>query len=187
MPQQELVSFDKIQKYLLEKKEVAALYLTEAEMDIRHRIATGFTAWVEYPIKPEKDIVSLLMEQFDISQRQAYNDVFSIKMMLGNVKNAHKEWYRYMVIEMAKETYQKAKELDDAKAMAMALDKIGKYTRLDQVDAEALPWDQLVPPNFEPSSDITVLGFKHDPNLDERRKRLKRKYLQEIEDAELID
>lgn len=187
MPQQELVSFDKIQKYLLEKKEVAALYLSESEMEIRHRIASGFTAWVEDPAKPEKEIVILLMEQFNISQRQAYNDVFSIKMMLGSVKNAHKEWYRFMVIELAKETYQKAKVLDDPKAMAMALDKIGKYTRLDQVDAEELPWDQLIPPDFEPSNDITVLGFTRDPHVDERRKRAKRQHMQEFEDAELID
>lgn len=187
MADQELVSFDNIQKHLLETQEVASLYLSPAEIEIKNRLATGFTLWVENPGFPDKEIISFLKDRFDISSRQAYNDLGNIKLMLGNVRNAHKEWYRHTVIEMAKETYALARRQKDTKAMAMALDKIGKYTRLDQVDAEELPWDQLIPPDFEPSNDITVLGFTRDPHVDERRKRAKRQHMQEFEDAELID
>jgi len=80
--------------------------------------------------------------------------------------------------------YETAEKADDSKGMAMAADKLGKYTRCDQVDEDQLPWDQLIPPNFEPSTDISILGFKHDPHLDEKTAKMKRKYMPEAEDVE---
>jgi hypothetical protein len=61
--------------------------------------------------------------------------------------------------------------------MIMAADKIGKYTMLDKDDSERMPWNEIVPPEFEASSDINVLNPKlFSPDIEERRKKLRAKY-----------
>lgn len=178
-----------IQQHLMEDYDTAKLYLSETQLQIRERLSAGYTHWIENPTTPDSKIVTFLRENYGLSQRQAYADVNAIRAILGNVKNAHKEWHRFVVIEMCKQAYEMAKDAQDAKGMAMAADKLGKYTRCDQVDEDQLPWDQLIPPNFEPSTDVSILGFKHDPELDHKRAALRRKYMPETEDVdvEIID
>lgn len=173
----------------MEDRHVAALYLSPVELDIKDRLVAGYTYWIENPTMADSKIVEFIRNTFNISIRQAYADVESIRRMLGNIRNAHKEWNRFVVIEMCKQAFEMAKNEKDAKGMASAADKLGKYTRCDQVDEDQLPWDQLIPPNFEPSTDVTILGFKHDPHLDQKRKALRRKYMpeEEITDAEILD
>lgn len=185
----DLKSLELIQLHLMEDRDVAKLYLSETQLDIRDRLAAGYTHWLENPTTPDSEIVMFLRENYGVSQRQAYADIDAIRIMLGNIKNAHKEWHRFVVIEMCKQAYKKAEANNDPKAMAMAADKLGKYTRLDQVEEDQLPWDQLVPPNFEPSTDVSIMGFKRDPDIDHKRKRLMRKYMPDVEDvdAEIVD
>ena len=79
-----------------------------------------------------------------------------------------------MIVEGAKEAFDIAKTKQDGKAMAAALDKIGKYTRADK-DDDAFDFSKLTPPSFEPSDDVTLLGdVEKIPNLEERRKTLRR-------------
>ena len=65
----------------------------------------------------------------------------------------------------------------------MAFDKLAKYFKLDKDDEEPIPWDKLIPPDFELSDDVRVLDHKlHIPNLEEKRTRLREKY-NKAEDA----
>lgn len=183
----DLQSMQLIEAHLMEDSDVASKYLSETQLQIRERIKYGYVMWLESPSKPDSMVVKALMETYGISTRQAYADIDAIKLILGNIKNAHKEWHRYVVIEMCKKAFELAESNKDPKGMAMAADKLGKYTRLDQIEEDQLPWDQLIPPNFEPSTDITVLGFQHVPDLDKKVAALKRKYMPEAEDIEYTE
>ena len=180
-------NFDKIQKSLFSEDESELEKLSERDKRIRQRYLVGFTAWLDNPTYTDKQMLNFITRQFGVTARQAFRDLGVIKVMLGNVRNSGKEWYRHVVIQMCQEAYNLAKKRNDAKAMALAADKLGKYTRCDQLEAEALPWDQIIPPSFEPSADISILGFKTDPDIERKRAKLRKKYSRDIEDAVLID
>ena len=180
-------------KYLFEnpKKELAP------QMSARlKRIRGAYVHWSEFPMKGEIQIRNFLMDEYDIGQSQAYDDINIIKMLLGNVKNASKQWHLYTFIEMAKETYQIAKEKLDARAMAMVLGNYGKYTQLHIPDQEQIPWHEIIPQLIEPTEDPTVIGLVREPNARKNKIKLLEKYSNEIssniktvhvEDIEFID
>jgi len=181
----ETTRFDKIQRSLYD--ETALNSLTPKELELRIRYKHIFTIWLDNPWWSDKEMVRYIRQELGIQKTQAYEDLQKVKLILGNVANANKEWHRYSVIEMAKETYNLAKKRGDLKAMAMALDKLGKYTRLDQKDVDEIPWDQLIPPEFETTNDVGVLKIIRPADFDKKVKAAKKRYLGadlEIEEAE---
>ena len=84
------------------------------------RIRVGFTHWCEFPMKSDTQIRDFLISM-DISKSMAYYDIEIIKILLGNVKNAGKEWHRYRLIAMVEETFELAKEKKDAKAKDLVM------------------------------------------------------------------
>lgn len=182
---------DRIQKSMFSDPEETKDLLSPKDMELKLRYEKTFTHWITNPHFDDKRIVRFIMNEFGISKTMAYDDLKVVKSFLGNVRLASKEWYRHMVIEMCRKAYNVAEARHDAKAMAMAADKIGKYTKLDKDEAEALPWEMLIPPNFEPDPDPTILGLPSVDNIDEKRLALRAKYLamydpKYIQDAVLV-
>lgn len=159
--------------------------LSAVELHLFRRYKASFTMWLDEPTMRDSEIRDFLRANFDISESQAYRDIANIKFLLGNVRNANKEWQRYKVINMLDEAYALAKEAKDAKAMILAADKLGKYTQLDQKDDEIKPWDEIIPQTFEPTSDPSVLGIKPMPNYRAKIKEMLKEYSQDIEFIEI--
>jgi hypothetical protein len=188
----EMSVYDKIEQHLFKSNADALSVLTERENKIRQRIMLCVSKVLDNPLIPDKEIVTYLTGGCGgitdpISQTQAYRDVAALYKIVGNIKLSSKEWYRYIIIEGAKEGFKIAKDAKDSKGMAANLDKIGKYTRSDK-DDETFDWDQMIPPNWEPTDDISVLeGMEPIPNLEEHRKEFralfKGKMLENAEDA----
>jgi len=183
--------FDKIQRSLFAPSDKPVV-LSDKEQQIKQRWERAFTLWHGNPHYSDRQIVRFLINECGISRSLAYKDLRYIKMLLGCVKTASKEWYRHMVIEMARAAFVMAKSKQDPKGMALAADKIGKYAKLDKDEPEQLPWDQLIPPEFEPSPDVTILGLDSTPNMEQKRKRLRSKYMSkydpsQFEEAQTID
>jgi hypothetical protein len=155
--------------------------LAKDDLEKLKRIRGGFTHWTEFPMKSDAQIRDFLIEQFGTSRTRAYEDISIIKTLLGNVKNAGKEWHRYRMIVMVEETYQKAKDKNDLDAMAKAIAVYGKYTQLHIPESQQIPYDDIVPQPFEPSSDPSSLGLLPDPNIEEKIAKLKKKYQDEID------
>ncbi|RHJ83536.1 hypothetical protein [Parabacteroides sp. AM08-6] len=172
----ELTSYDKIEMVLFKGREEAATFLSERELQQKERWMLCVSKLLEDPMTADKDMVSFLTAGCGgscepVSTATAYRDMAAIRRLVGNVQLAGKNWYRYMVIEAAKEGIRIAKEAKDPKGIAANADKIGKYTRADKEDEEIdrSGWE---PPVFEPSDDVTLMGdgFKPIPNLEEERK-----------------
>jgi hypothetical protein len=186
MQPDDITKFDKLQKSLFDD----SVALTEKDLEIRKRYQAVFVIWLENPVWSDKDIIRYMRQSMNLGKTQAYEDLQKIKIMLGNVRNASKEWQRFRVIEMCLETYNMAKKRGDIKAMAMATDKLGKYTKLDKDDIENPNWGNIIPPILEPTSDPSVLGVTRTPEFKKRVEKLKRQYLGEdliVEDADVID
>ncbi len=187
---------NKITQNLFLPDEETKHILTPNEQQRKKRLMLCITKKLEDPLISDKDLIEQLTTGLGgiveaVSQSTAYRDIAVINNIVGNIQLASKSWYRYMIIEGAKEAFSIAKEQRDAKGMAAALDKIGKYTKADKDDNEN-DWSQLIPPSFEPTDDISILGDEYTP-IDKTKLELRRKELRShfnihknIEEAQII-
>jgi len=192
MPRKESLA-QKIFKSLYRNPDDAEVKFSDNELAVKQMYEDAFAKWITDPSLSDTNIITLLMNEHGRSRVQAWRDVAIIKAVLGDIKNADKEWQRYTVICMLKEAYDLAKTKKDPKAMAMAADKLGKYTKLDKDDLDNIPWDEIIPPSFEPSADPRLLGIsdghKNAEEILELKRKLRAKYIKKssIVDAEIID
>lgn len=187
MQPDEVTKFDNIQKSLFDPK--AEELLSPKDIELRKRYQAVFVIWLENPMWSDKEIVRYMRQTMGLGKSQAYEDIQKIKLLLGNVRNATKEWHRYRVIEMCNEIYSMAKKRGDLKAMAMATDKLGKYTKLDKDDVDTPPWDKMIPPVLEPTSDVSVLNITRSEKFQKQVEKLKKKYFGEdiqVDEAHVI-
>ncbi len=177
----------------------ADIELTPKENELKVRYMDLYTQMLSHPFKTESKLVNYLEETYDLSASQSYRDIAAVKTLLGDVKNAGKEFQRYAAIEMIKKGFElvndeTADRLDikRGEVMIRAGMALGKVTRLDKEDVEKLPWDEIVPQNFEITGDVSVLGHKKIPDLEERKAKLRKELFGDldsgkIQDAEVIE
>jgi len=89
---------------------------------------------------------------------------------------------------MLDRAYEIAERRQDAKAIILAADRLGKYTQLDKEDTLKIPYDEIVPQNWEISDDVTILGLNPIEDLEAKQKEMRIKYgSTAIEDAQILN
>lgn len=160
-------------------------HLLPVEREQLKRYRAAFHLSLENPSMPDTKLRDFLMNEFAISESQAYRDIANIRILLGNIKNTGKEWVRYLVNETLKEAIELAKGAGTKKLkeLVAAAGMLGKYNRLDKEDALEIPWDEILPMDIEPTTDPTVLSGKVKPlkNKEEEIRKLYEKYKGDIE------
>ncbi len=179
-----LDAVDRIKPCLFLNEENMPYKLSEKDMESKKRIEASFAYSLENPQDPDSKIVTHLKTVFNIEKSQAYWDINVAKTLLGNIKNAGKEWHRHVVIQTCLDALAIAKIEKNAIAMVMAADKIGKYTNCDKEDVDALPFDKAAVPEWEVSSDHKLLKIKGDKDVDALRRKLMKEF---TSDAEIVD
>jgi DNA-directed RNA polymerase subunit F len=102
-----------------------------------------------------------------------------MKVILPNIRNAGKEWIRYIVNEELKKAIADAETQGKLKERILAISALAKYNKLDQDEAEELPWDEIIPVDIEPVNDPTVLDAL--PVSQDEIDALYKKYSNDIE------
>ena len=180
---------DRINKHFFDDDVVIHFDKDEQDMILRYRDA--YVHWLANPQKNDRDIVEYMMDTYDVSQATAYRDLSRVKLFLGNVKSASKEFHRHTANHMIREGYKlaidakKGLEVKQAEAMIRAGQALVKVNKLDKDEAENIPWEDIIPLNLEPTTDVSVIGRKPIPNLKEVQQKLRKKYGL-IEDAEIV-
>jgi hypothetical protein len=183
---------EKIKRNLFLPKELIEEKLSTAEEQRRQRVMLCITRKMDDPILSDKELVDFLMSGCGgicrpIAASQAYRDILVINQITGNIQLASKDYERYMVVETAKKQIAACRD-KDPKAVAALLKVIVMARALDKDDNETL-LDQMLPPNFEPVADASVLGenVKRIKDADKRREELRALFNSpQIEDAEII-
>jgi len=194
-PDDKKTFIEKCHNHLFDDKEQALTSLSENQVEKLNRYKDAFVVWLDDPTKTDKQIVMYLEDKYGLSTSQAYRDVSDIKALLGNVRVASKEFQRYTAVEMIKEGYKLAKtaktalEVKKAESMIRAGKNLGDVNRLNKMDIDELPFEEIVPPDFEPVYDPTLLDGELDEDFEVRKRKLQNKYMYDgkIEDAEIID
>lgn len=182
------IQLDNIQRYLLAPED-------ELERDgvmpqVRERVMRLrdiYFQWLKRPQMGDADIVGLIREQYGIRQSQAYEDCAVLKVCIGNLQHATRQWYQWLFVQRCEEGFRMARKKNDANSFAKVLSALGKYTRLDREELSMPDYSQIVPLQLEITTDPTVAGFERIPNLKERYNQLMKLYAAdavEVEDGE---
>ncbi|MDR2085876.1 MAG: hypothetical protein LBP72_01755 [Dysgonamonadaceae bacterium] len=147
------------------------------------RMRSAYTLWLEHPRKKDAEIRDHLLT-FGVNKTQAYEDIQLLKVLLGDMSETSKAFHRFKFNSMIMNAYDLAERKKDARSMVAAADKYAKYNQLDKEDNLKIPWEEIVPQRFEPSSDPQVIGIKPVADIQDRIKALKEKYMNDIEDIE---
>ena len=186
----------KMHDHLFAAKSTQLEVFSDVELKIVSRFRAAVTKWYDDPWMTELEIRNFLMNEYDISETQAYRDIPKIKFLFGNVNFTSKEFYRMRANKLIEEARQ---EIDDAESnleVNKALAKIkaamayGKNNKLDKEDKFMPLWDDIQIPDYSPTSDVSVIeGLKPIPNLEEKKRllRIEMGLAQEIIDVPFED
>ncbi len=166
----------------LQKKGVAEMLI-----DRIIRLRSAYTLWLEHPRKKDAEIRDHLMN-FGINKSAAYDDIQVLKILLGDMTETSKAFHRFKFNSMIQNAYDLAERKKDMRSMVAASAQYAKYNQLDKEDAFKIPWDEIIPQRYEPSSDPTVIGIKPVPNIKEKIAEMRNKYMRDIvEDIDYED
>ncbi len=196
MKKTEVALIDKINKHLFESSETAEQSLSPSEMQIKIRWMALYAKNLDNPLMTTTKKIEFLQSGGSgtfapVSLATAYSDIRAINHLLGNIQTAHKNWIRHVFTEKLLEVISKTEDDEDKYNVIYALDKLGKYWKLDKDDADHVDFSKIIPPSFEPSDDITLVkGVVKIENIDEYRKCLRQRLgvtTKNIQDAQIIE
>jgi hypothetical protein len=181
---------EKMHRHLFADRDELPQVFDAREREVIIRFRAAFTKWMEEPSLRDVQIIHFLCQEYGISESQAYRDIPRIKLLIGNVKSAGKEFQRYRATEMILKGYEIARdavegvEVKQAMAMIRAGEALVKVHKLDKDEIEGIQWEDIIPLELEPSTDISVIGRKKVEDLEALKEKLRKKYgVQPVEDA----
>ena len=114
-------TIDVCQKYLFaDVSEMVADGIPELIQKRLIRLRDMYNLWLQFPRKKDLEIVGELERRYMIGKSAAYEDVRIIKRLLGDLNKTTKDYHRFKFCQMIEETYEMAKRIKDARAMAQA-------------------------------------------------------------------
>lgn len=151
------------------------------------RLRDMYAYWLRHPAYPDKAIVAQLRAQYNVGFTQAHEDVRLLKICLGNIGQVTRQWCQYVFLQRCEEGFAMARSSNDAYAFAKVLSALGKFTRLDHDESIGPDYSQIVPQQFELTSDPAVAGFERIPNVQERVRKLFDRFKKEAEEADVVE
>ena len=177
-------TIERTQRFLFASEEE----MNEANLSVNQqtrllRLHDMYLYWLRHPSYSDKAIVSQLMMQYQISLSMAYEDVRLLKICLGNLGQVTRQWCQYVFMQRCEEGFAMARASGDANAFAKVLSALGKFTRLDHDEDIGPDYSQIIPQQFELTSDPSEAGFQRIPNVNEKIRVLFARYKKESEEA----
>lgn len=152
------------------------------------RLRALYTFWLNFPMKTTREMVQQDMTMHpDIKQREAYDDIKLIKILIGNLEAESKEWHRHVFNRRTDEVYRQAMRDHDNRAAEKANADYAKYNRVGEIDPQPFDYDDIIPHQIEPTDDPTVIGIAPIKDLRGSIRKLKKKLGADIQDAEFIE
>ena len=164
--------------------------LSDQDEKIRGRWAAAYSMLINQR-SVDREVVMMLMKLYDISEAQAYRDIFNCTRCFGPVRGIDRQAMRNMVTQWAIEDYRKASVINDFRAKDKALDKIIKANNLDKEDMELPDPSKIQPPVQLLSINYNFLNTKYfkliDPKAQEALLALNKKVMALIDSSPIAD
>ena len=134
--------------------------LTEVEVKQMIRYRHAFHVLMECPWMSTPKLRDELMNMYSISESQAYRDIQNIEILKGTVQNTTREFQLFKINAALDKALELAMDDEDPEAIAKVANIIGKYNRLDKVETQRIPIEDIIPQEIEFTSDPSILGIK---------------------------
>lgn len=182
---------------MLPVEELKAKKIDDAVIERIIRLRDIYNYILRNPLKRERQYVEYIVHNSEnlgngkkITLRMAYDDLEVIHAIIGNLQNCTKEWHRWRFNNMIMEGYKLAVDEQDPAAISRLASAYGKYNKLDKDDEKDARYTDI--PHIRFTFDVSVLGFKPIPNVNEFIDKLIKQYsntaLSDIaEDADIIE
>lgn len=151
------------------------------------RLRALYTYWLNFPSRSTREMVSKDREMHKIGEREAYDDVKLVKVLLGNLEQESKEWHRHVFNKRSEEIYRAAVNSGDLKTAERANADYAKFNRVGELDPAPADYDAITPHAIEPTDDPTVIGIAPVKDLRGAIRRLKKRLGADIQDADFIE
>lgn len=180
------VNLDQYSRYVtLDDSELRELRVAESVLGRLRRIRGLYAYWLQFPSKLDNDLVQYDIAMFKVSRTSAYDDLHLVKVLLGNLQQTTKEFMRWKINKSIEEDIAAARRAGDFRSVAALTKVMVQNNRTDKDDEPDLEFDKIVPQNFEPTDDPTVLGIERVPDLRGRIRALYKRYSNTmVQDAE---
>lgn len=171
------INLDQYSRYVtLDDAELRELRVAESVLVRLHRIRGLYAYWLQFPSKLDNDLVQYDMALFKVSRSHAYEDIHLVKVLLGNLQQTTKEFMRWKINKSIEQDITAARRAGDLRSVASLTKVWVLNNRTDKDDEPDLEFDKIVPQNFEPTDDPTVLGIERIPDLRGKIRALYKKY-----------
>lgn len=180
------VNLDQYSRYVtLDDSELRELRVAESVLVRLRRIRGLYAYWLQFPSKLDNDLVQYDIAMFKVSRTSAYDDLHLVKVLLGNLQQTTKEFMRWKINKSIEEDIAAARRAGDFRSVAALTKVMVQNNRTDKDDEPDLEFDKIVPQNFEPTDDPTVLGIERVPDLRGLIRALYKRYSNTmVQDAE---
>ena len=157
--------------------------LSPADQKRLERLKNVYTHWLDHPLLTDTMIRDYMMTNFGVGRAMAYNDIALIKAAFGHVSRADKEFQRVRANRLLEMAAAAAIAGDERKAKCLTkiAEAIVKANQLDEPEGDMMPWDEIVPRDESFSVDPEVIGIKKVPDIENKARKLLKKWTQEID------
>lgn len=167
-----------------DETELARMFAPTAVKRIL-RIRSAYTLWLSFPNKKDAEIAQFIQDAHGVGKSQAYEDVRTVKNLLGAMNKASKDYHRWKFNQMFADSYEAARKQGDLGTCAKLQANYIKANNIAAEDVEENDWNKIEVQPFAPTTDPSVLGIKPLPNIQERIKKLRDKYF--TDDIEAVE
>ena len=179
---------DLTQRFLFSsEQEMTEAKIPKNQQERILRLRDMYLYWLRHPQHGDRAIVNQLTFKYKVAQKTAYDDLHLLKICLGNINQVTRQWCQYVFLQRCEEGFAMARAKNDVKAFGNVLSTFARFTRLDKDEQTALEYDQIVPQQFEITTDPAVAGFERIPNIEQKVQRLFERYKREAEQTEAVE
>ena len=172
-------SYNLVEMHLFDPK----IKLSGVDQEVANRLRDLYTYWMAHPDLSDARMASYARAHYGVSRAQSYNDIGKVKLLLGNVPVAHKNWIQNKVNSLLDEAANAARAGDHnkAKSLTKVAEAFIKNNRLEQDDGEKIPYEDVVIGDLVTTGDPQVVGVKPVPGIVEKARKLKAIYMEEVD------
>jgi len=149
---------------------ISGYELSAHDEEVKRRWHAAFTFGLEHK-GSDKEVASMLIKTFNISESQAYRDIYNAINLFGDVRKSTKEGLRYMVTQWAIEVFKMAVVKKDFKGMEKALTCITKTNNLDKEDQDLPDPSKIQPPVQMLSLSINFVNSPYFKLIDDKAQK----------------
>lgn len=165
---------------VLDENELMQKGVATAIRERLQRLRALYAYWLKFPRKTNNEVVEYNIKMFKIGRSQAYDDLRLTQVLLGSMQQASKEFMRWKINQDLEHDLILARDKGDMRAVA-AIEKARiQNNRTDKDEEQELEFEKIVPQQFVPTDDPTVIGITKVAGLREKIRKLERKYRQDL-------